>query len=193
MLRTYEGVAVLRTEECLKFENSAEKSVSISVKTFFLEITCFWAEKNFEFEISAERSVSISIKTFFLFFFSFLEITCFWAEKNFEFEISAEKSVSTSLAVFSTFKKNASLLPFSEILATRLNRQQTDTHIPTIHQNDVTGTNDQHKANMLTNQFHAVSSAVSSIDNYSNEFKNKSTDISFQLDHKYPHSFKCRC
>ena len=62
----------------------------------------------------------------------------------------------------------------------RLNRQQTDTHIPTLHQNDVTGTNDQHKDNMFANQFHAISSN----DNYSNELKNESTYICFQLAHK---------
>ena len=35
---------------------------------FFLETTWFWAEKTFEFWISAEKSVSISAKTFFFFF-----------------------------------------------------------------------------------------------------------------------------
>ena len=55
---------------------SAEKSVSISVKTFFF----FWRppdfgrENTFEFPISAEKSFSISVKTFFFFFF-FLETT----------------------------------------------------------------------------------------------------------------------
>ena len=34
----------------------------------FLEATWFWAEKTFEFPISAEKSVSISEKTFFFFF-----------------------------------------------------------------------------------------------------------------------------
>ena len=32
-----------------------------------LETTCFWAEKTFEFRISAEKSVSISVKTFFFY------------------------------------------------------------------------------------------------------------------------------
>ena len=32
---------------------------------FFSEITCFWAEKGFEFPILAEKSDSISVKTFF--------------------------------------------------------------------------------------------------------------------------------
>ena len=62
----------------------------------------------------------------------------------------------------------------------RCNRQQTDTQISTLHQNGVTSTNDQHKANMLANQFHAVSSN----DNYSNEFNNNSSNFSFQLAHK---------
>ena len=34
---------------------------------FFLETTWFWAEKTFEFRISAEKSDSISAKTFFFF------------------------------------------------------------------------------------------------------------------------------
>ena len=37
-------------------------------RPFFLETTWFWAEKSFEFRISAEKSVSISVKTFFFFF-----------------------------------------------------------------------------------------------------------------------------
>ena len=55
---------MIRSEEPFKFSISAEKSVSISLKTFFLEITCFWAEKPFEFPILAEKSVSISNKPF---------------------------------------------------------------------------------------------------------------------------------
>ena len=57
-----EVVAVIRPEEPCEFPISAEKSVSISVKTFFLKITCFWAEKLFEFPIVADKSVSISDK-----------------------------------------------------------------------------------------------------------------------------------
>ena len=34
----------------------------------FLETTWFWVEKTFEFRIPAEKSVSISVKTFFFFF-----------------------------------------------------------------------------------------------------------------------------
>ena len=39
--RSCEGVAVIRAEEPFEFAISAEKAVSISVKAFFLEITCF--------------------------------------------------------------------------------------------------------------------------------------------------------
>ena len=35
---------------------------------FFVEISCFWAEKAFELSILAEKSASISAKTFFFFF-----------------------------------------------------------------------------------------------------------------------------
>ena len=51
-------------EKSFEFPISAEKSLSISVKTFFfLEITWIWAERSFEFPISAEKSLSISVKT----------------------------------------------------------------------------------------------------------------------------------
>ena len=59
----------------------------------------------------------------------------------------------------------------------RFNRQQTDTNIPTLHQNGVTDTIGKHKSNMLATQFYAVSSN----DNYSNEFKNNSSNFFFQL------------
>ena len=62
---------------------------------FFLEITCFLAEKPFEFPILAEKSFSISVKIFF-----FLQITCFWAGKPFEFPILAEKSFSILVKTF---------------------------------------------------------------------------------------------
>ena len=36
---------------------------------FFLENTCFWLEKPLKFPISAEKSLAISVKTFFFIFF----------------------------------------------------------------------------------------------------------------------------
>ena len=57
--------------QTFEFPNLAEKSVSISMKSFFF---FFWRppdfgrKKTFEFRISAEKSVSISVKTFFFFF-----------------------------------------------------------------------------------------------------------------------------
>ena len=53
--------------QTIKFEITAEKSVSISVKTFFFEDHLILGGKKFELEISAEKSVSISVKTVFLF------------------------------------------------------------------------------------------------------------------------------
>ena len=51
-------------KKTFEFPISAEKSVSILVKTFFfLETTWFWAKKTFEFPISAEKSLSILVKT----------------------------------------------------------------------------------------------------------------------------------
>ena len=38
---------------------------------FFSETTWFWAKKTFEFLISAEKSLSILVKTFFLFIYFF--------------------------------------------------------------------------------------------------------------------------
>ena len=112
----------------------AEKSVSISVKTFFfyLETTWFWAEKTFELPILAEKSVSISVKTFLFFF---LETTWFWAEKTFEFPSFPRNSVLIfGQTVWNWFKNNENsgqgCLHFShsfkkapllfQILATRL-------------------------------------------------------------------------
>ena len=88
--RSCEVDAVIRPEKAFEFPILAEKSVSISMNTFFfLEITWFRTEKAFEFLILAKKSVSILMNTFF-----FLEITWFRAEKAFEFPILAEKSVS---------------------------------------------------------------------------------------------------
>ena len=42
---------------------------------FFLETTWIWAKKTFESPISAEKSLSILVKTFFFFIFYFLETT----------------------------------------------------------------------------------------------------------------------
>ena len=58
-----EGVAVIWAEEA--FEIGRKIRLNFGEDLFFLEITCFWAEKPFEFPISAEKSVSISVKTFF--------------------------------------------------------------------------------------------------------------------------------
>ena len=55
--RSCEVVAVIRPEKTFEYPNLAEKYVSVSVKTFFLEITCFWAEKLFKFPTLAEKSV----------------------------------------------------------------------------------------------------------------------------------------
>ena len=69
-----------------EFAKLDEKSVSISVKTFFFffEITWFWAKKSFEFRISAEKSLSILVKTFF-FFPVFWRSPNFGRKKSFEF------------------------------------------------------------------------------------------------------------
>ena len=69
-----EGIAVIWAEEV--FEMSRKIRLDFGKELFFLEITCFWAEKLFEFSISAGKSVSIWVMTFSFFF----EITCFWAK-----------------------------------------------------------------------------------------------------------------
>ena len=65
--RSREGVAVMRPEELLEFVISAEKSVSILVKSFFFEDHLVLGEKPFEFEISAEKSISTSLAVFLTF------------------------------------------------------------------------------------------------------------------------------
>ena len=68
-----------------------QKTVSVSVKTFFLENTSIWTEKpfkcqwrpffffRFEEHLNLDRkTVQILVKTFFI----FLENTLIWAEKN---------------------------------------------------------------------------------------------------------------
>ena len=61
--RSCEVDVVMRPEKAFEYPLLAEKSVSISVKTFFffffLEITGFWAEKAFEFPSFPTNSVSI--------------------------------------------------------------------------------------------------------------------------------------
>ena len=83
----------------LKLTISAEKLVSISVKTFFFFF--FWRPPDFgRKKRSNFRKISLNFGEdlfFFLFLFLFLETTGFWAEKTFEFPISAEKSVSISV------------------------------------------------------------------------------------------------
>ena len=79
---------VNRPEKAFEFPILAEKSVSISVKIFFiLEIICFWAEKAFERKIRLNFGED-------LFFCFCLEITWFWAEKAFEFPSFPINSVS---------------------------------------------------------------------------------------------------
>ena len=60
--RSCEVDVVMRYKKAFEFRSLAEKPVSISAKTFFLfflEITCFWAEKTFEFPSFPRNSVSI--------------------------------------------------------------------------------------------------------------------------------------
>ena len=78
-----------RPEKAFEFPILAEKSVLISLKTFFFffffEITWFGAEKAFEFPILAKKSVSISVKTFF-----FWRSPGFKLKKRFNFRVFRE-------------------------------------------------------------------------------------------------------
>ena len=120
--------AVIRPEKALEYPILAEKSVSISVKTFFLEITCFWAEKTFEFPISAEKSVSISGKTFFwrspvfglkkrLNFRVFREIPSQFSDKPRD---SDSRTMKIRVKVVCTLLTLSKKPPLFQILATRL-------------------------------------------------------------------------
>ena len=53
--RSCEVVAVIRPEKSFEFPILAEKFVSVLVKTFFLEITCFWAEKPAEISSISDK------------------------------------------------------------------------------------------------------------------------------------------
>ena len=69
--RSCEVDVVIRNEKAFEFPILAEKSVTISVKTFFFFFFffgdhLFLGRKTFEFPILAKKSVSISVKTFFL-------------------------------------------------------------------------------------------------------------------------------
>ena len=55
--RSWEVDVVTRPEKAFEFSILAEKFVSISMKTFFLETTCFWAKKAFEFPSFPRNSV----------------------------------------------------------------------------------------------------------------------------------------
>ena len=61
---------VIRYEKEFELPILAEKSASISVKTFFffLETTCFWAEKTFQFPSFPRNSVSIFGQTVWYWF-----------------------------------------------------------------------------------------------------------------------------
>ena len=64
---------------------------------FFLEITCFWAEKAFEFRNFGFWPKNLSQFRWRPFF---LKITSFWTEKAFKYRILAKKSVSISVKTF---------------------------------------------------------------------------------------------
>ena len=50
-------------------ESGRKITLNFGEDLFFSENTWFWAKKSFEFPISAEKSLSILVKTFFFFFF----------------------------------------------------------------------------------------------------------------------------
>ena len=55
----------------LNVTNPAKDHSQFWWRPFFLETTWFWAKKTFEYPTSAEKSLSILVKTFFFFFFFF--------------------------------------------------------------------------------------------------------------------------
>ena len=93
---------------------------------FFLEITCFWAEKLFEFPILAENSDSVSVRTFFFGDHLFLSGKNFWTSELSEkfrlnFRTNRVKLIqeqwkfgSRSFALFSLFQKSPLPPPFSK-------------------------------------------------------------------------------
>ena len=98
---------------------------------FFLKITCFWAEKTFEFPILTEKSVSISVKTFFVFWRSpvsglkkrmnfrvFREIPSQFSDKPCDFDSRTMKIRVKVVCSFLILSKKPP--PPFQILATRL-------------------------------------------------------------------------
>ena len=85
--------------ETFEFPNLAEKSDSISAKTFFF-FFFFWRppvfgrKKPFNSDFGRKIGLNFGEDLFFL------ETTRFWAEKTFEFRISAEKSDTISAKTF---------------------------------------------------------------------------------------------
>ena len=59
----------------------------------------------------------------------------------------------------------------------RFSRQQNSSHFPSLQQNGITNTSDQHKANMLANQFQEINSN----ENFSNGLKRNFQSVSSQL------------
>ena len=71
-------IICIRPEKPLEFTISAGKSLTISVKTFFLflEITCFWPEKLLEFPISAGKSLWLFAPHFVYFIQTGMNLSC---------------------------------------------------------------------------------------------------------------------
>ena len=120
-------------KKCLNFRFWPQNDI------FFLETTCFWAEKAFEFPILAEKLVSISVKIFFLRplifgrkkrlnFRAFREIPYQFSDKPCETDSRTMKR-SRSFALFSLFQKSP---PLFQILATRLRRMEDQNSLPTL-------------------------------------------------------------
>ena len=96
-----------------------------------METTWFWAEKTFEFSISAEKSVSILVKTFFFFFWrppdfrrkkrlnfrGFRQILSWFSEKPCETD---SRTMKIRVKVVCTFLILSKKPPLFQILATRL-------------------------------------------------------------------------
>ena len=90
---------------------------------FFLETTCFWAEKTFEFPNWAENSASISVKTFFFWrppvfgrkkrlnFRAFWEIPSQFLDKPYETDSRTMKIRVKVVCTFLTLSKKPPLFP----------------------------------------------------------------------------------
>ena len=140
--RSREVDVVMQCEKA--FEFWPKNQSQFRWRPFFLETTCFWAEKTFEFPILAEKSDSISVKTFFffwrppafglkkrLYFRAFREISSQFSDKQCETDSRTMKIRVKVVCTFLTLSKKP---PFSKSWLRACSYQYQSTDLPGLYQ-----------------------------------------------------------